>query len=105
MILAKIVRYHRKKLPGRKDTEFGSLTPADRDRVRTMALFLRCAELLNRSHADAVADVRYICKKGDAVMQDVVPAAGADLTLELTSLIPETALFAKVFGRKLILQR
>jgi hypothetical protein len=38
-------------------------------------------------------------------MLDVVPAAGADLTLELTSLIPETALFTKVFGRKLILQR
>ncbi|HJK78026.1 MAG TPA: Ppx/GppA phosphatase family protein [Methanocorpusculum sp.] len=105
LILAKIVRYHRKKLPGRKDSEFGSLTPADRDRVRIMALFLRCAELLNRSHADAVADVRYLCKKGDAVVLDVVPAAGADLTLELTSLVPETVLFAKVFGKKLILQR
>ncbi|MDR0980416.1 MAG: Ppx/GppA family phosphatase [Methanocalculaceae archaeon] len=105
LILAKVVRYHRKKLPGKKDSEFGSLTPADRDRVRVMAIFLRCAELLNRSHADAVADVRYSYKKGDTVVLDVVPAAGADLTLELTSLIPEAALFAKVFGRKLILQR
>lgn len=102
LILAKIVRYHRKKLPGRKDSEFGSLTPADRDRVRAMAIFLRCAELLNRSHADAVAEVRYTCKKGDAILLEVRPAAGADLTLELTSLIPETVLFAKVFGRKLI---
>ena len=62
----------------------------------------------NRFHnlhapADAVADAGYVCKKGDAVELHVVPAPGADLTLELTSLIPEAVLFTKVFGRKLIL--
>lgn len=105
LMLAKVVRYHRKKLPGKKDSELGSLTPADRDRVRIMAIFLRTAELLNRSHADAVADVRYTCKKNEPVVLDVVPAQGADLTLELMSLAPESALFAKVFGRKLLVRR
>lgn len=104
LMLAKIVRYHRKKLPGRKDSEFGNLSPPDRERVRVMAMFLRTAELLNRSHADAVRDVVYSCKKGEQVVLNVVPQDGSDLTLELMSLLPEAGLFAKVFGKALVVR-
>ncbi|MDV0443615.1 Ppx/GppA phosphatase family protein [Methanorbis rubei] len=103
-IMAKIVRYHRKKLPGRKDSEFGSLSIEDRDRVRSMAIFLRTAELLNRSHAVSVTDVYYSCKGGDATLNVAAPES-SDLTLELMSLAPETALFTKVFGKKLTVRR
>lgn len=99
------MRYHRKKLPGRKDSEFGVLTPGDRDRVRVMAIFLRTAELLNRGHANSVADAWYSFKKGDQIMLNVAAVPGMDLTLELMSLAPETALFTKVFGKKLTVRQ
>ncbi len=103
-IMAKIVRYHRKKLPGRKDSEFGSLSLEDRDRVRAMAIFLRTAELINRSHAVSVTDAYYSCKGGNVTL-NIAAAESADLTLEMMSLMPEAALFAKVFGKKLSVRR
>ncbi len=102
LIMAKIVRYHRKKLPGRKDPEFGELRPQDRDRVRVMAECLRIAELLCRSHTDAVTGAVFV--PGDAgVRLEVTTVPGADITLEILSLAKEAAVFAKVFGRELLL--
>jgi exopolyphosphatase/guanosine-5'-triphosphate,3'-diphosphate pyrophosphatase len=102
LILSRIARYHRKKLPGKKDTEFQGLKNEDRDRIRILASFLRIAELLSRGHVNAVAGAVLRSSKKDVKLK-VTPAEGADLTLEIMSLGKEAQVFAKVFGKKLIL--
>lgn len=103
VIIAKIVKYHRKKLPGRKDSEFGSIKMEDRDRIRVMSSFLRIAELLSRSHTMAVTDAKFSKGKGDEIKLKVAKDKGADITLELMNLQKELPVFTKVFGKKLVL--
>jgi len=53
-VMAATAFYHRKGLPKARHDEFRSVEPGQRDRVRTMSLLLRLAEVLDRGHGGVV---------------------------------------------------
>lgn len=59
-MIALIARYHRKAVPSAKHDAFTELDAADQQRVRWLAALLRVADGLDRTHTDAVKDVRCI---------------------------------------------
>lgn len=56
--LALIARYHRKALPSTDHRDFEGLPEPDREAVRKLAAILRVADAFDRSHLQAVRDVR-----------------------------------------------
>ncbi len=96
-LIALVARYHRKSAPKLKHAEFAALGPADQQLVRSLAGILRLAIGLDRRHAGSVADlwVGPVTKK--KMVLTVVPAPGADLSLELYAAGERAALFEEVF--------
>jgi exopolyphosphatase/guanosine-5'-triphosphate,3'-diphosphate pyrophosphatase len=80
-LIAQVARYHRKSVPREKHPEFGVLDGKDQHRVRVLA-GLSC-----RQDADG------------ALVVDVEPAPGADVSLELYAANQRTDLLSAVLGR------
>jgi len=57
-IIALVARYHRKALPSLKHAIYAELSEDDQQVVRWLAALLRVADGLDRTHANAVRDVR-----------------------------------------------
>ena len=57
-IVANVARYHRRAHPKKSHEEFARLGPEDRRRVRLLAGILRVADGLDRTHGQAVREVR-----------------------------------------------
>ncbi len=57
-LIANIARYHRRKAPRKKHSNFARLRPEDRVLVRRLAAVLRIADGLDRTHTQSVGDVR-----------------------------------------------
>lgn len=53
-LVAQVARYHRKALPSPEHVDFNALAPADRQRVETLAAYLRVADALDRGHRQRV---------------------------------------------------
>ncbi|MCB1004425.1 MAG: Ppx/GppA family phosphatase [Acidimicrobiales bacterium] len=100
-VIAQVARYHRKSAPKQKHAEFARLKPADQELVRALAGLLRVAIALDRSHVGAVEAVRRVRGPGagDAVELAVVPAADADVSLELYTAGEVRGLLEQVLGR------
>ena len=106
-LIAQVARYHRKSVPRQKHPEFAALDPADQYRVRALAGLLRVAVGLDRNHAGRVR--RVSCRAvGDAdpgradsgaLLVEVEPQPGADVSLELHAANQRTDLLAQVLGR------
>jgi exopolyphosphatase/guanosine-5'-triphosphate,3'-diphosphate pyrophosphatase len=79
-ILANVARYHRRGMPRRKHVAFGSLAPASRRIVRTLAGFLKLADALDRSHRQTVRSLS-VSRRGRFF--NVRCAAAGDVELEL----------------------
>jgi exopolyphosphatase/guanosine-5'-triphosphate,3'-diphosphate pyrophosphatase len=79
--IAQVARYHRGKLPSRRQPAFAALDRPGRRRVRRLAAVLRVADGMDRGHAAAVGDVR-VEWAGARCRLVVTPADGAD-TLRL----------------------
>jgi exopolyphosphatase/guanosine-5'-triphosphate,3'-diphosphate pyrophosphatase len=98
-IIAQLARYHRKGAPSMAD-----LAPlarkGDEDTVRRGAALLRLAEMLERAHDQAVADVRLVVDDGHA---DLRLRADEDITLARWSAEREADLFERAFGLGLTL--
>ena len=95
-VMAAIARYHRKALPKAKHQPYGGM-PEDRRRVVEVgAALLRVADGLDRSHAEAVGDLRCRVKgKSVACRLDV----RADAELEMWAAARKAELFERTFAK------
>ncbi len=75
-LVAHVARYHRGALPApAKHEAFAALSPADQQLVTQLGALLRFADGLDRSHTDAVQDLR--CElEGGALIVTLLPGAG-----------------------------
>jgi exopolyphosphatase/guanosine-5'-triphosphate,3'-diphosphate pyrophosphatase len=98
-LIAQVARYHRKSVPREKHPEFVALDPDDQHRVRVLAGLLRIAVGLDRNHAGRVSGLS--CRTGadGALMIEVEPAPGTDVSLELYAANQRTDLLSEVIGR------
>ena len=101
-IVANIARFHRKKTPGNKIVEMLDLEPAEREMVKILSTFLRLAEILDRSHAALVLQVRFAKVKKDTAYLEVV--ARGDSQIELWGIETEKKAFFRIFGKQLMLE-
>jgi len=100
--MAEIARYHRKKPPRKKDLPFSQYDPNLQDQIRILALFLRLAEHLDRTHAGLVMDAR-LTRSPDGSIMLTIEGRG-DCTLEVWGVRSEVAAVRKVFGGGLAIE-
>jgi exopolyphosphatase/guanosine-5'-triphosphate,3'-diphosphate pyrophosphatase len=100
-IMGLIVRLHRKKLPGPSAPELREVLPDERGPVLVLALFLRLAEALDRTHCGLVRTAVFE-DDGDGVR--LVLGSAADPHLEVWGAGNQARAFRKVFGRRLTLE-
>ena len=99
-IIANVALFHHKAFPRLKHPEFAELHKEGREIVRILCTFLRIAESLDRSHLQALAQVRLVADGKKRVILEMTPAH--DCHLELWEVRNHARAFEKVFGRKLI---
>ena len=97
-LVANIIYYHRKSMPGWQDEGFRSLTANDRIMVTKLSALLRLADALDVSHTGSVKDVQFESKKDGWRLS--LQGKG-DLMLERWALEKRQKLFQDVFGVKL----
>ncbi len=95
-VMAEIARYHRKKSPRKKDHHFSLFDPAVQEQIRTLSLFLRMAEHLDRTHAGRITDARLSKGQGGQIILDL--KARGDCILEVWGVRSESLMIRKVFG-------
>lgn len=100
-LIALIARYHRKSAPKPKHEEFARLRPDDQERVRTLAAILRVAIALDRSHDGRVGLLKVTSANGAGRLKiAVVPADGADVSLEVQTAEERKELLEHVLGHR-----
>jgi exopolyphosphatase/guanosine-5'-triphosphate,3'-diphosphate pyrophosphatase len=100
-IIALIARYHRQATPKKSHDGFGDLPRTRRDAVRVLAAFVRLAEGLDRSHAQAVQRLRVSLQGNTATIH--LKHRG-DAELELWAAGRHAAPLAEVFGAEIAFQ-
>ena len=97
--IALVARYHRKKMPRQKDPGFVLLGVEDKQLVTVLALFLRMAENLDRSH-DARIFAASLTASGrrTAVLS---LRSRSDCTLEHWAILGDLKSFEQTFKKKL----
>ncbi len=95
-VIAQVVRYHRRALPGPKHGPFDALTPKLKRTVRILAAFLRIADALDRTHFSVVRTLDV--KLGRAVT--VTARVTGDAELETWAARSRADLFERVFRRQ-----
>jgi exopolyphosphatase/guanosine-5'-triphosphate,3'-diphosphate pyrophosphatase len=98
VLMGLVARLHRKKLPGSGSRELGALEPGDRRLVLVLAVLLRLAESLDRTHAGIVSSARFETANGGV---SLVLSSDADPHLEIWGAENQARAFRKVFGRPL----
>ena len=101
LLVALIARYHRKALPRYDHEDFARLGDEDRQLVRALGGILRVADGLDRTHTDAVRDVRCEVSAEQIVIRCEVDGS-ADA--EIWAANEKADLLESVFGRKIILE-
>jgi len=96
--LGHVARLHRKKLPGLSSPELGDLVSEDRRLVLVLAVLLRLAESLDRTHTGIVSSARFEKANGGV---SLVLSSCADPHLEIWGAENQARAFRKVFGRPL----
>jgi exopolyphosphatase / guanosine-5'-triphosphate,3'-diphosphate pyrophosphatase len=97
-IVANIVRYHRKSLPGSDDPAVRPLPNKDRQTAIDLIALLRLADSLDASHTGRVHDLRVKHKKNSIILKLI---GDGDLMLEKWALTKRKGLFFETFGVKL----
>jgi exopolyphosphatase/guanosine-5'-triphosphate,3'-diphosphate pyrophosphatase len=98
-IMANVARYHRKRRPRGDENELAEMDPGSARAVQILALLLRLAENLDRSHAGNVTRV-WFKKEEDGGVRLLVEANG-DCQLECWAVESNIKAFKKTFGREL----
>ncbi|MGH9248723.1 MAG: hypothetical protein ACRD0W_04290, partial [Acidimicrobiales bacterium] len=99
-LIAQVARYHRKSVPREKHPEFAALDPDDQHRVRVLAGLLRAAVGLDRNHAGRVSSLACGMGADGAMVVEIRPVPGADVSLELYAAKQRTDLLSEVIGRR-----
>lgn len=100
-IIANIARYHRKERPKKSHYSFRHLDPTYRKPVRKLAVILRIANALDRTHYGVVEDV--VCHiLEDRVRLVVNPRHDAELEIWTTR--AQAELFKREFERELVIE-
>ena len=101
-IIAHLARYHRGPLPKSKHPTFAALKPWQQKTIRRLAILLRLADALDRTHASRVDEI-YGAIGDDRVRIEVVSPYQVELELEAAR--EHRADFRKVFGARLSLRQ
>ncbi|MDD1727949.1 MAG: Ppx/GppA family phosphatase [Methanospirillum sp.] len=99
LIIALITRYHRKKMPRRKDFGYAHLSSGDRSMVQVLSLFLRMAENLDRSHDGRVTQARLEVR--DRRKVTLVIGCNTDCTLEQWAILEDIRSFERTMKKGL----
>jgi exopolyphosphatase / guanosine-5'-triphosphate,3'-diphosphate pyrophosphatase len=97
-LVALVARYHRRSAPERHRADLEGLSASEFLLVRKCAALLRLADALDRSHHQPVRDLKTVTR--DGAVQLRLTGEGP-LDLELWDAERESALFRRVFGRRL----
>ncbi|MBX3394605.1 MAG: Ppx/GppA family phosphatase [Phycisphaerae bacterium] len=97
-IIANIARYHRKERPKKPHFSYQQLDPVFRKPVRKLAVILRVANALDRTHYSVIRDID--CRIGDGVVV-IEAVATLDAELELYTTRRHERLFSREFGARL----
>jgi exopolyphosphatase / guanosine-5'-triphosphate,3'-diphosphate pyrophosphatase len=101
VIMADLARFHRKKIPRKKDTDLGDLDDHSQRVVILLSTLLRLAESLDRSHTGLVKQAEFVeVQKTSAV---IAIHSDEDVQLEVWGVESDGKAFEKAFGRSLSL--
>ena len=101
-LLAAVTRFHRKALPGSRNPELAELDAGDRRATRMLALLLRLAERLDRSHTGCVRNARF--GRIDAATAVLELTTAGDCHLELWGIQTRQEAVEKALGRSLAVE-
>jgi exopolyphosphatase / guanosine-5'-triphosphate,3'-diphosphate pyrophosphatase len=94
-VVAQVARYHRRGRPRKAHASFAELRPKIRRAVRVLAACVHLAEGLDRSHGQAIADLRLVRRGDDCALQ--VQTTG-DAELEIWAAHRQVAPFERMLG-------
>jgi len=99
IILANIARFHRKKLPSKKNLKITGLDEKSKHLVAVLSTFVRIAEKLDRSHCGLVRKAEFIKTGNDTVLLSFY--AESDCSLEKWSILQNKQAFYESFKNEL----
>jgi exopolyphosphatase/guanosine-5'-triphosphate,3'-diphosphate pyrophosphatase len=99
LIMANIAKFHRKKLPKRREQEMPGLDETVKDIVRVLSLFLRLAESLDRRHAALIDRVSFTTVNHRSAELEIT--ARGDCQFESWGVKNEEKNFERIFAREL----
>jgi exopolyphosphatase/guanosine-5'-triphosphate,3'-diphosphate pyrophosphatase len=101
-IIAAVARFHRKGFPSKKHLEYARLDRPSRGIVRTLSIFMRLAEGLDRSRGQLVTRAQFEAIDKRQVALNLV--SKQDCELEVWAAEGHFDAFQRVFGRQLVVQ-
>ena len=101
LIIGSIARYHRKALPSLSHDHYAALEPGERKMVSKLAAILRIADGLDRTHTNAVSDLRCIVTKREVIIKCTVSHPASE---EEKNAYIKADLFEKVYKRKITIR-
>lgn len=102
LMIALIARYHRKKMPRRKDSGYTLMSVEDRATIHVLAQFLRMAENLDRSHDGRVVSASLSNRSRRRVILTITCLA--DCTLEQWAILGDKTSFEQTFKKGLTIE-
>ena len=102
LTIAALCRFHRKSMPQARHIHFHGLDAEERRWVTSLAVILRLADSLDRSHRQHVSDVTSTLRDGTICLS---VESQTDIELELWSAERDAKIFNEVFQCSLQLQR
>jgi len=101
-IISLLARFHRKKLPHRKQSELRKLDKQSQRMVIALSILLRIAEKLDRSHSAIIKNAMFEKPTSESITISIY--AERDCELEIWGIDSIKDQFEKVFEKKLLLQ-
>ncbi len=98
-IMATTAFFHRRGVPSKKHMQYAALDKQSRKTVKLLSMLLRLAELLDRSHAGVVKDVKLRGVDGKHLVLEI--QSEQDCQLELWGVQDRARAIEKTLGRKL----
>ncbi len=102
-MIAGVARGHRKQPPKRSDPELCGLPATARRTVRTLALLLRLADALDRTHFSVVKDLA--CSLTDRRLMMEIETGGENADLELWAANRRAAALSRLLERPVVLRQ
>ena len=99
VIMADLARFHRKKIPRRKDPDLEDLDEHSQKIVILLSALLRLAESLDRSHTGLVNNAEFATVQKTAAV--IAIHSNEDVQLEVWGIESDGKAFEKAFGRSL----